>query len=86
MDVYPGMIFGESSDVLDIDTNISRKHDGYEAAKTMKPIKEMFLEQALCYIQEDEQVEVTPKRIVMRKTILDLGERKLAAKKKMVGA
>merc|ERR1711972_433186 len=28
-EVYPGMIFGESNDMNDIDTNISRKHDGY---------------------------------------------------------
>merc|ERR1719456_1628690 len=32
VEVYPGMIFGESGDTTDIDTNISRKHDGYKSA------------------------------------------------------
>merc|ERR550537_1492488 len=27
LEVYPGMIFGETQDFNDIDTNISRKHD-----------------------------------------------------------
>lgn len=78
-EVYPGMIFGENSDTSDIDTNISRKHDGYKSAGNIIT-HEKKLEQALTYIQEDEQVEVTPKRIVMRKMILDAGERKQAAK------
>lgn len=80
MQVYPGMIFGESNEALDIDTNLSRKHDGYKAAIAMLPPAEKKLEQALTYILEDECVEVTPKRIVMRKKILDISERKLAAK------
>jgi GTP-binding protein len=80
VEVYPGMIFGENNDMMDIDTNLCRKHDGYKAAGSMLPPSEKKLEQALTYILEDEQVEVTPKRIVMRKTILDLSERKLAAK------
>merc|ERR1740120_259122 len=28
VDIYPGMIFGETNDDKDIDTNIARKHDG----------------------------------------------------------
>lgn len=80
VDVYPGMIFGEATDTADIDTNISRKHDGYQKAGTMPPPQEKHLEQALTYIEEDEKVEVTPKRIVMRKVILDANLRKAAAK------
>jgi GTP-binding protein len=78
-EVYPGMIFGENNDSSDIDTNISRKHDGYKSAGSIV-CQEKKLEQALTYIQDDEQVEVTPKRIVMRKMILDANERKQAAK------
>lgn len=81
MMVYPGMIFGENLDMTDIDTNICKKHDGYKAAVAMLPPAVKKLEQALTYILEDEQLEVTPKRIVMRKAILDQSERKLAAKK-----
>jgi len=79
-EVYPGMIFGENNDEKDLDTNVSRKHDGYRAASNMAPPQEKKLEQALTYILEDEKVEVTPKRIVMRKAILDLNERRIAAK------
>jgi len=78
-EVYCGMIFGESAEMLDIDTNISRKHDGYQKAGSIAT-QEKKLEQALTYILDDEKVEVTPKRVVMRKAILDLSERKVAAK------
>ena len=36
--------------------------------------------QVLAYIEEDELVELTPKRITMRKKILDANERKQAAR------
>jgi GTP-binding protein len=81
VEVYPGMIFGEvSASRDDIDTNISRRHDGYRSAGNYS-VQEKKLEQALTYIHDDEQLEVTPKRIVMRKAILDSVERKVAAKK-----
>eukprot|EP00933_Yihiella_yeosuensis_P006559 TRINITY_DN111293_c0_g1_i1.p1 TRINITY_DN111293_c0_g1~~TRINITY_DN111293_c0_g1_i1.p1 ORF type:complete len:690 (-),score=136.68 TRINITY_DN111293_c0_g1_i1:231-2300(-) len=78
--VYPGMIFGESSTISDIDTNISRKHDGYQTAASTVPPKVMHLEEALTYILSDEMVEITPKHIRLRKKILDASERKTAAK------
>mmetsp|Transcript_95502 Transcript_95502/g.169579 ORF Transcript_95502/g.169579 Transcript_95502/m.169579 type:complete len:665 (+) Transcript_95502:59-2053(+) len=84
--VYPGMIFGESNSATDIDTNISRKHDGYQSAAGFSPPIEKRLEEALTYILADEKVEVTPKRIVMRKAILDERERKHAAKQAAKGA
>jgi GTP-binding protein len=43
------------------------------------PIR-MTLEKALAYIEDDELVEVTPKSIRLRKTILDPNDRKRAAK------
>jgi GTP-binding protein len=79
VEVYPGMIFGENNDTTDIDTNISRKHDGYRSASSFS-YAEKKLEQALTYILHDEKLEVTPKRIVMRKAILDANERRVAAK------
>jgi len=81
VEVYPGMIFGEvSSSKDDIETNISRRHDGYRSAGPYS-VTEKKLEQALTYINEDEQLEVTPKRVVMRKAILDATERKVAMKR-----
>ena len=38
----------------------------------------LSLERALSYIEEDELVEVTPKSIRLRKTILDPNDRKRA--------
>lgn len=83
MEVYPGLIFGECLDDKDIDTNISRPHDGYRKAESVGRPAEKTLEQALTYILHDEKVEVTPKRIVMRKAILDANDRKTAAKQAM---
>mmetsp|Transcript_23684 Transcript_23684/g.52234 ORF Transcript_23684/g.52234 Transcript_23684/m.52234 type:complete len:721 (-) Transcript_23684:63-2225(-) len=79
-DVYPGMIFGESNESTDIETNICRKHDGYRAAGNFPPPTQKKLEQALAYIADDEKLEVTPKRVFMRKAILDSSARKQAAK------
>jgi GTP-binding protein len=42
----------------------------------------MTLEKALAYIQDDELVEVTPKSIRLRKTLLDENERKKEERKK----
>jgi len=81
IEIYPGMIFGQGKTNDDIDTNIARKHDGYRKAMGFPTPAEKTLEQALTFILEDEKVEVTPKRIVMRKVILDANERKNAEKK-----
>eukprot|EP00443_Scrippsiella_acuminata_P112631 CAMPEP_0115635738 /NCGR_PEP_ID=MMETSP0272-20121206/33291_1 /TAXON_ID=71861 /ORGANISM="Scrippsiella trochoidea, Strain CCMP3099" /LENGTH=699 /DNA_ID=CAMNT_0003072687 /DNA_START=48 /DNA_END=2147 /DNA_ORIENTATION=+ len=85
VEVYPGMIFGEALDDKDVDTNIARKHDGYQKASSFPAPQEKKLEQALTYVLEDEKVEVTPKRIVMRKVILDANERRNAAKQAAKG-
>lgn len=86
-EVYPGMIFAESAKDIDEDTNISHPYRPIAGqGKTDKgvgtfTVKEMKLEQAMTFIQDDEKVEVTPKRISMRKAILDPSERKAAKKK-----
>lgn len=86
-DVYEGMIFGESYKDVDIDTNISHVYRPIAGqGKTEKgvgswPVREMKLEQAITFIQDDEKVEVTPKRVVMRKAFLNPAERKAAARK-----
>ncbi|CAE8615687.1 unnamed protein product [Polarella glacialis] len=83
IEVYPGMIFGQTNDFNDLDTNISRKHDGYESAKGIPPPQEKRLEEALAFIESDEKLEVTPKRIYMRKAILCANERRIVAKAAM---
>jgi GTP-binding protein len=44
------------------------------------PKKQMTLEECMEYIQQDECIEVTPKKVRLRKTILDEDERKRSAK------
>merc|ERR1712194_176658 len=73
---YMGMLLGElllGSD--DLDLNICRAHDGYQGAEGCSNAKFMTMEQELVYVNEDECVEVTPKRVVMRKLVLDTATR-----------
>ena len=49
---------------------------GKDEAVRLTPPRRMSLEQALAYIAEDELVEITPKIIRLRKTMLDPHERK----------
>ncbi|MEG2729614.1 hypothetical protein, partial [Brevundimonas sp.] len=45
-------------------------------AVRLTPPRQMSLEQAIAYIEEDELVEVTPKNIRLRKAILNPSFRK----------
>lgn len=47
-------------------------------------LKEIFLEEALEFIQEDEYVEITPKALRLRKIILDDNDRKSKQKAESV--
>ncbi|MEL7485066.1 MAG: translational GTPase TypA, partial [Planctomycetota bacterium] len=49
-----------------------------EATVTLKQPREMSLEEALEYIEDDELVELTPTSIRMRKMLLDEGSRRRA--------
>ncbi len=87
-EVYAGMIVGENPRAEDMDVNISKekKQTNVRAAASddtirLTPPRKLSLEQALEYIASDECVEVTPKIIRLRKTILDAGERARNLKK-----
>ena len=76
-DVYEGMIVGENSRENDMVVNpikekklTNMRASGSDENMMLKPPREMSLEQALEYIQDDEFVEVTPKIIRLRKMIL----------------
>ena len=73
--VYEGMIVGENSREMDIDINPCN-----DEAIRLVPPRFMSLEQAMEYINDDELVEVTPKSIRLRKTILDRTTRGRLAK------
>ena len=83
VDVYEGMIVGESPKDLDLAVNVvkaKQQTNTRSATKdntvVLKKPKVMTLDLCLDYINSDELVECTPKNIRMRKRILDTVERK----------
>ncbi len=81
--VYQGMIIGEHNRENDLEVNVLkgkkltniRTTSKDEAVRLTPPIR-MTLERSLAWIQDDELVEVTPKSIRLRKTVLDPNDRK----------
>ncbi|MBS2025642.1 MAG: translational GTPase TypA [Deltaproteobacteria bacterium] len=80
--VYEGMICGENAHPLDLDVNVCRAKKLTNIRTTSRdenviltPPREMSLEKALEWINEDELVEVTPKSIRLRKKVLPAGDR-----------
>ena len=90
VEVYEGMIVGVSPKAEDITVNVCKKKhvtntraSGSDEALKLTPPTVLSLEQCLEFIKNDELVEVTPKSVRMRKTILSKEQRmKLASKKK----
>ena len=89
VDVYAGMVVGECSRAEDIDVNVCKKKhlsntrsSGSDDALKLVPPVQMSLEQCLEFINTDEYVEVTPKSIRIRKSILDSAERKRNSRRK----
>ena len=85
---YEGHIVGEHCRDKDIIVNPTRAKKMSNIRTTasdeniiLKPARRMTLEQALEYIEEDEQVEVTPHHIRLRKDLLSENERKKANRK-----
>jgi GTP-binding protein len=83
--VYGGMIVGENSRADDMDVNITKEKKltnirttASDEALRLEPPREITLELALEYIEEDELIEVTPAAIRLRKRTLDLSERRKA--------
>jgi GTP-binding protein len=75
--VYEGMVVGENSRQNDMDVNVTkekkqtnmRASTADEAIRLIPP-RQLSLEQAIEFINDDELVEVTPKTIRLRKRIL----------------
>ncbi len=86
--IYTGQIVGENSRSMDMTCNPTKKKQLTNHRASNKDIgikldvpRKMTLEQAMEWIRDDELVEVTPKAIRIRKTILDIDDRKRAEKK-----
>jgi GTP-binding protein len=85
--VYDGSIIGENSRVEDMEVNPIKgkklsnvRASGKDEAVILTPPRDITLEYALTYIQEDELVEVTPNHIRLRKKGLDSHSRKVNAR------
>jgi len=82
--VYSGMIVGRSSRPGDIDVNVCKKKHltsirnsaSAEEALKITSVRNLTLEEALEFIDDDELVEITPKSIRMRKRELNAEQRK----------
>jgi GTP-binding protein len=79
---YEGMIIGENNREQDLDVNPCKEKKlsnmraaGKDEALTLTPVLPMTLERAIEFIRDDEQVEVTPKSIRLRKNILQANQR-----------
>lgn len=87
--VYEGMIVGENSKDLDLAVNVvkakqltNNRSAGKDSTVVLKKPREITLEYALEYIDEDELVEITPQSVRLRKKILDTNQRKRSDKRK----
>jgi GTP-binding protein len=87
-EVYDGMVVGERNKTNDLALNITRekklsnmRSSGSDNTVTVRPPRNLSLDQSLEFISEDELVEVTPKAIRMRKMELDQQKRESIQKK-----
>ena len=81
--VYEGMIAGEHCEQNDITVNVCRAKKATnirsatgEKAIKLSPARDLTLEMALEYIEDDELIEITPKTFRLRKKLLKENDRK----------
>lgn len=87
-EVYAGMIVGEHNRENDLTVNITReKHltnirsAHKDQTSIIRKTRDMSLEEAIQYLNDDEYCEVTPESIRLRKKILNKNEREKMAKR-----
>jgi GTP-binding protein len=81
--VYEGMIVGEHNRAQDIDVNPCKEKKltnmraaGKDDAVLLTPVQPVTLEQAIHFIGSDELVEVTPKNLRLRKSVMSAQRRR----------
>ncbi len=86
-EVYAGQVVGEHNRDNDIEVNVCRlkkltnvRAVSAEKLVVLRPPREMTLEMALEYIEDDELVEVTPEAIRLRKRLLSEADRRRKAR------
>ena len=82
-EVYEGMVVGENARPGDMDVNPTKekkltnmRSKGSDENIQLEPPRELTLEAALEYIEDDELIEVTPQTIRLRKRFLSTSDRK----------
>jgi GTP-binding protein len=90
--VYEGMIVGEHARPGDLDVNVTKEKKLTNMRTTasdgviqLEPPREITLELALEFIEDDELIEVTPEAIRLRKRALDQVQRRKAARQARLG-
>ncbi|WP_419164616.1 translational GTPase TypA [Candidatus Palauibacter sp.] len=93
VEVYGGMLVGEHVRPGDLEVNVSKgkRLTNMRAAAAdenvrLEPPRELTLELALEFINDDELIEVTPDAIRLRKRLLDPSERKKAMRRAAAAA
>jgi GTP-binding protein len=86
--VYEGQVVGENCRAGDLVVNVVRakkltnvRAAGKDENAQVRPVRDMSLEAALEYIEDDELVEITPKTVRLRKALLAENDRKREARK-----
>jgi GTP-binding protein len=82
VEVYEGMVVGESMRVTDLAVNVCKKkhltnmrQSNKDIEVRLNAIRQMSLDEALEYLADDELLEITPINFRIRKKILDTEER-----------
>lgn len=82
-EVYEGMVVGENSRDNDLIVNVTKakqltnvRASGSDENIILTPPRRFTLEQAIDFIEDDEQIEVTPRFVRMRKRYLKEADRK----------
>ena len=91
-EVYEGMVVGENARAEDLDVNATkekkltnmRSSTADELVRLIPP-RLLSLEQSLEFLGDDECVEVTPRNVRLRKTVLSGQKRQTATSRKARG-
>jgi GTP-binding protein len=82
------MVIGERNKTNDLALNITRekklsnmRSSGSDNTVTVRPPRELSLDQSIEFISEDELVEITPMSVRLRKMDLDQQKREATQKK-----
>lgn len=76
--VYNGLVIGENNKEEDVEVNPTKEKKltnvrthAHDEKIILIPPKVMSIEEAICYLRDDELLEVTPKDVRIRKKELD---------------